>query len=319
MHIYGERGPNTGGVFLPVFNKKHKRAPSKATLIKTRHFSLNLFSVILLGLAHSSFVHSLEADNFNWRLLHRTKSKSNPSLPQTAATKGADDSKGYQGVQGNSDLPGECVPPAEADGSHTDSSMVNDQRSHADPKNANYAGTSPLHSGLWQLVSAASSLPTKSRPAEDTQEETESFTVPPFLMKLLLSTCLLGAALGVICTLAVQKLGRVLSKQTWTRLPTGADRPLGGSTLPDHDFDTSGLLHAPEESRESRLPNNRQTLTEDAEVQTKTPWTTPVPTLIDTQCVWVSGAGERFHLSQNCRGLRTARQTFCKTRCLVCG
>jgi hypothetical protein len=272
--------PNTGGAFLPVFNDKHNCAPSNATLIKTRHFSLKLFSVILFGLAHSNFVHSLKSDN--------------------------------------PDPPGECMRPAKAEGI-TYLDKVNDQRSHADLENANYDGTSPLQPGLWQLVKAASILPTKPLLSEDTQEETESFTVPPLLMMLLLATCILGATLGALCTLTVQKLGRLLSNQTRTRLPGEADRPPEEPTQPDPDSDTSRLLHTQEEGRESRLPNNRQTLTWDVGVQTGTPGTTPVHTLNDSQCVWVSGAGERFHFSQNCRGLRAARHTFCKTRCLICG
>jgi hypothetical protein len=92
--------PNTGGVFIPVFNKKHKRAPNRVMLIETRHFSLNLLSVILLGLAHSSFVHSLESDDLNWQRLQTTKFKSNPTLPQTAGPIGLTTVKATRGFKG---------------------------------------------------------------------------------------------------------------------------------------------------------------------------------------------------------------------------
>jgi hypothetical protein len=41
--------------------------------------------------------------------------------------------------------------------------------------------------------------------------------------------------------------------------------------------------------------------------------------LSSTQEVWVSEHGERFHQSRQCRGLRNANRSLCKTRCRLCG
>ncbi|CAE8629693.1 unnamed protein product [Polarella glacialis] len=59
--------------------------------------------------------------------------------------------------------------------------------------------------------------------------------------------------------------------------------------------------------------------TADAEAQTEKPWPPPLPEPEDIPSIWISGAGERFHLRRDCRGLRSAHPRTCKTRCLICG
>jgi hypothetical protein len=192
-------------------------------------------------------------------------------------------------------------------------------RSDASSGSDNDDETSLLDVGLFGLTSAAEALPPRLCSDDRTQEETEQFLLPPFLVKILLATGLFGATTGVICTLAVQKLCRELSKLNWAWCPTRVARPLQVSVLTAQDFETSGLFDAPVVRHECRLPPTRQGLTDDAEVQTERPWPPPLPIQDDIQSVWISGAGERFHLLRDCRGLRTARQSICKTRCLMCG
>ncbi len=57
----------------------------------------------------------------------------------------------------------------------------------------------------------------------------------------------------------------------------------------------------------------------DAGPQTDRPRSPSPPSLESISEVWVSGAGERFHLRESCRGLERAHQVYRKTRCKVCG
>ncbi|CAE8726958.1 unnamed protein product [Polarella glacialis] len=129
---------------------------------------------------------------------------------------------------------------------------------------------------------------------DNAQEERWPFRLPPLIIKILLATGLLGATAGVIGTLAVQKLCRELVQLNRAWCPTRAD-PVLPMPLPQ-ECETSGLFDAPTARHECRLLPARPGLTNDAEVQTERPWPPPPPRPDDSQSIWISGAGERFHL-----------------------
>ncbi|CAE8612319.1 unnamed protein product [Polarella glacialis] len=85
------------------------------------------------------------------------------------------------------------------------------------------------------------------------------------------------------------------------------------------DDETAAGAAAEEASASSTASTARAFCTADARIQTDKPWPPPLPEQEDCEAVWISEHSERFHLTPDCRGLRSARRRICKTRCTVCG